>query len=147
MKKVSKNSEMKWFLIVTIASIVHNVWAVSMVESDIDFDTDLTPNTNYPDSLDRNIEQMVLREMAEDEPTFFNEKENRIRDTLTRSTHEMRNRRTLSQMIPILRSLSPDQRLAVASLIASQAIDGPDEKFNLKQVREIKKFILILMTF
>lgn len=138
---------MKWFLIVTIASIVHNVWAVSMVESDIDFDTDLTPNTNYPDSLDRNIEQMVLREMAEDEPTFFNEKENRIRDTLTRSTHEMRNRRTLSQMIPILRSLSPDQRLAVASLIASQAIDGPDEKFNLKQVREIKKFILILMTF
>lgn len=110
---------------------------------DFEFESESPPDYFYPDDELRNVERMVLSEMAEDEPTTFNEKEKRIRDALLRSTQDVRNRRTLSQVLPILRSISKPQRLALAALISAQTTAKAGDELNLKQVREFIFFIAI----
>lgn len=89
----------------------------------------------------RNIENIAMREIAEDEPQMFNEKEKRVRDVLLKSTHDTRNRRTFSEMLPILRSLSKQQRLTLAALITAQTNIKSGESLDLKQVCKNKKYI------
>lgn len=82
----------------------------------------------------RGFERMMLRDMAEDEPEFFNEKEQRVRDALLRSTQDVRSQRTLSEMLPILRSLSKQQRLTLAALISTQTSPKSGKSLDVKQV-------------
>lgn len=103
---------------------------------DFEFESELPPDYYFPDDEMKSVERLMLHEMAEEEPLAFNEKELRIRDALLRATQDARNRRTLSEVIPILRSMSKKQRLALAALITAQtSARSGDEELNLKQVR------------
>lgn len=116
---------------------INNVLSVYHdVSSDFDGDDDLPSMTHHyhndPDI--RGFERMMLKDMAEDEPEFFNEKEQRIHDALVRSTQDVRSQRTLSEMLPILRSLSKKQRLVLAALIATQTNPKSGKSLDLKHV-------------
>lgn len=82
----------------------------------------------------RSFDRMMLRDMAEDEPEFFNEKEQRVRDALIRSTQDVRSQRKLYEVLPILRSLSKEQRLTLAALIAAQTNIKSAKSLDLNQV-------------
>lgn len=97
-------------------------------------DETLSLSDIYPDREFRNVEQIILDETAHDPSESFDEKEKQIRDTLLRSTSDIRNRNKLSQVLPILRSMSREQRLAMAALIATQASARSGEELDLKQV-------------
>lgn len=102
--------------------------------SDYDFDDEPSMLRFHPDPELRSIESIVMREMAEDEPPAFNEKEKRVRDALIKSTQDARNRRTFSEVLPILRTLSRQQRLTLAALISAQTNVKSGKSFDLKQV-------------
>lgn len=103
---------------------------------DFEWESELPPDYYYPDDEMKSVERLMLHEMAEDEPLAFNEKEQRIRNALLRATQDARNRRTISDVLPILRSMSKQQRLALAALITAQTSTRyADEEVNLKQVR------------
>lgn len=117
---------------------VMNVLAININTDipDFEFESALPPDYYYPDDEMKGVERVMLHEMAEEEPLAFNEKELRIRDALMRATQDARNRRTLSEVIPILRSMSKQQRLALVALITAQtSARSGDEELNLKQVR------------
>lgn len=82
----------------------------------------------------RSFDRMMLRDMAEDEPESFNEKEQRVRDALIRSTQDVRSQRKLYEVLPILRSLSKEQRLTLAALIAAQTNIKSAKSLDLNQV-------------
>lgn len=104
---------------------------------DFEFESELPADYYYPDDEMKSVERVMLHEMAKEEPQAFNEKELRIRDALMRATQDDRNRRTLSEVIPILRSMSKQQRLALVALITAQtSARSGDEELNLKQVRK-----------
>lgn len=106
---------------------------------DSDFDEDQPMFRFHSDPELRSIENIVMSEMAEDEPQMFNEKEKRVRDALLKSTHDTRNRRTFSEMLPILRSLSKQQRLTLAALISAQTNIKSGKSLDLKQVCKTNK--------
>lgn len=100
-----------------------------------EIDDDVPLAHHFHDDPDiRGFERMMLRDMAEDEPDFFDEKEARIRDALIRSTHDVRTQRTLSEMLPILRSLTEAQRLTLAALISTQTNPKSGKSLDVKQV-------------
>lgn len=107
--------------------------------ADIDFGEDQPMFRFHSDPELRNIENIVMSEMAEDEPQMFNEKEERVRDALLKSMHDTRNRRTFSEMLPILRSLSKQQRLTLAALISAQTDIKSGKSLDLKQVCKTEK--------
>lgn len=76
----------------------------------------------------------LIEDMADDEPSSFTEKEKRIRNALLRSTKDQRNRREFSQIFPILRSLSKQQRLALAALVSAQTSAKAGAELDLAQV-------------
>lgn len=129
------------FVCLTLQTIINVVRSISYDDlSDYDNYDDDDISASYvkhihPDLEMRKIEKVVLSQMAEDEPKSFTEKEKRMRNALFRSTQDMRNRRTLSELMPILRSLSKHQRLALAALIATQANTKSSKALDLKQVR------------
>lgn len=103
--------------------------------SDYDFEEDQPEMIQFHSDPElRSIESIVMREMAEDEPPAFNEKEKRVRDALLRSTQDARNRRTFSEVLPILRSLTRQQRLTLAALVSAQTNVKSGKSFDLKQV-------------
>lgn len=115
---------------------------------DFEFESELPPDYYYPDDEMSSVERKMLHEMAEDEPAAFNANELRIRDALKRATQDARNRRTISQVMPILRSISKQQRLALVALISAQtSARSGDEELNLKQVRAISLFIFSMDIF
>lgn len=100
----------------------------------------------HADPDTRGFERMMLRDMAEDEPEYFNEKEQRIRDALIRSSQDVRSQRKLYEMLPILRSLSREQRLTLAALIATQTNLKSAKSLDLNQVwKKIVNFFLIFI--
>lgn len=100
-----------------------------------DDDDDLPMSHHFHADPDiRGFERMMLRDMAEDEPEFFNEKEQRVRDALLRSTQDVRSQRTLSEVLPILKSLSKQQRLTLAALISTQTNPKSGKSLDLEQV-------------
>lgn len=125
------------FFCTIVLVLCQMVLTVSTDIPDFEFESELLPDYNYPDDEMKSVEQMVLNDMAEDEPTSFTEKEKQIRDALARSTQDVRNRRTISQVMPILRSISKQQRLALAALITAQTSARSGNELNLKQVRII----------
>lgn len=131
-------------MICSVATIYHNY---NGDEPEYDFGDDPT-FINYLDYRHnpelKNFERSVLSEMAEDEPIHFNEKEKRVRDALIRSTQDVRNRRTISEVLPILRSLTKQQRLALAALISAKTNTKPNEELDLKQVRIFTLHICVL---
>lgn len=121
-------------------AVMMNVWAININTDipDFEFDSALPPDYYYSDDEMKNVERLMLHEMADEEPMSFNEKELRIRDALLRVTQDARNRRTISEVIPILRSMSKQQRLALAALVTAQtSARSGDEELNLKQVCNI----------
>lgn len=119
---------------------VMNVLAININTDipDFEFESELPPDYYYPDDEIKSVERVMLQGMAEEEPLAFNEKELRIRYALMRATQDARNRRTLSEVIPILRSMSKQQRLALVALITAQtSARSGDEELNLKQVCKI----------
>lgn len=82
----------------------------------------------------RDIEEMLIDDTAQDVPESLELKEKEIRDALLRSTSNKSNQKKLSQVVPILRSMSREQRLAMAALIATQATARSGEELDLKQV-------------
>lgn len=122
-----------------LISVVLSVYRINSPDYGInneDDDNDDLPLAHHfhadPDS--RGFERTMLRDMAEDEPEFFNEKEQRVRDALLRSTQDVRSQRTLSEVLPILRSLSKQQRLTLAALISTQTNPKSGKSLDVEQV-------------
>lgn len=112
---------------------------VSVYDDTVDFDTDdnlpMAMHHHFHADPDiRGFERQMLSDMAEDEPEFFNEKELHVRSALERSAHDVRSQRTLSEMLPILRSLSKQQRLTLAALISTQTNIKSGKSLDLQQV-------------
>lgn len=103
---------------------------------DFDVDDDLPMAHHFHTDPDiRGFERMMLRDMADEEPEFFNEKEQRVRDALIRSTQDIRSQRTLSsEVLPILKTLSKQQRLTLAALVATQTHLKSGKSLDLQQV-------------
>lgn len=122
--------------------LISDVWSVyrddlpdyGMNNEDDDGDDLPMAHHFHADPDIRGFERMMLRDMAEDEPEFFNEKEQRVRDALLRSSQDVRSQRTLSEMLPILRSLSKQQRLTLAALISTQTNPKSGKSLDLEQV-------------
>lgn len=105
-------------------------------DDDIDIDRSIvhSPHFGHIDPDLRAFERTMLRDMAEDEPEFFNDRELRIRDALLRSTQDVRSQRTLSKIVPVLESLTEAQRLALTALIAAQTNIKTGKSLDLSQV-------------
>lgn len=121
--------------------LVHDVLAhvqqklADNYDDDIDIDPSIVSQQfGHIDPDLRAFERTMLRDMAEDEPEFFNEKELRIRDALLRSTQDVRSQRTLSNIVPVLQSLTEAQRLALTALIAAQTTIKTGKSLDLSQV-------------
>lgn len=128
----------KCVLVVCISfQLIYDVLSIDHDTSDYDeIDDDLPPMAPMFDSDPdiRGFERMMLRDMADDEPEFFNEKEARIRDALLRSTQDARTQRTLSEMLPILKSLTKAQRITLAALISTQTNAKSGKSLDANQV-------------
>lgn len=109
------------------------------IESELpDFEFDGEPIQDYDYSdYGKSIEKMdsMIDNIAEEDSNTFAEKEKRIRDALLRSTKDKQNIRTFTQILPILRSLSKPQRLALAAIISAQSSAKPGAELSLDQVR------------
>lgn len=126
-------------LISSVVTVYRNHYDYEAADYDFGDDPTTAHYSGYrPDPELKNIERVVMSEMAEDEPQRFNEKEKRVRDALIRSTQDVRNRRTISEVLPILRSLSKQQRLALAALISAKTNAKSNDDLDLKQVRKAK---------
>lgn len=101
---------------------------------DIDEQPTIVPQQHQQPFIHNDPERTMLRDMAEDEPEFFTDRELRIRDALLRSTQDVRSQRTLSKMLPILRSLTTAQRLTLTALIAAQTNTKSGKSLDLSQV-------------
>lgn len=75
----------------------------------------------------------------------FAAKELRIRNALQRATRESAFTRKFAQILPILRTLNPQQRVVLASLITAQSSAAPGKGLNLKQVRTNDATIALLV--
>lgn len=64
----------------------------------------------------------------------FAAKELRIRNALQRATRQGAYTRKFAQILPILRTLNPQQRLVLASLISAQSSAAPGKGLDLQQV-------------
>lgn len=112
-----------------------SVSSASSYDASFEYDEDISPIKHiHPDPELRSLEHMMMREMADDDPDILTSSEERVRDALSRSIQDTRSRRTLSEMMPILRSLSDKQRLAFAALIASQTKGKSRKSLDLTQV-------------
>lgn len=106
------------------------------------FDADYTDNIDDTVSRQQHQQNVVLtdpertmlRDMAEEEPEYFTDRELRIRDALLRSTQDARSQRALSEMLPILQSLTAAQRLTLAVLIAAQTNTKSGKSLELSEV-------------
>lgn len=88
------------------------------------------------------LDSVVLFDDAMDdvEPDSFSEKEKRIKSALLHSTTDKRNRRIFTQILPILRSLSKQQRTTLAALISAQLSLDPGQELSFSQVNFIQSF-------
>lgn len=136
-------------IVCILFQLIHNVLAHVQRElgigNDYDDDIDDDPSIDsqhfiHIDPDLRAFERTMLRDMAEDEPEFFNDRELRIRDALLRSTQDARSQRTLSKILPVLQSLTEAQRLTLTALIAAQTNTKTGKSLDLSQVIK-KKFI------
>lgn len=128
----------------TAFQLIHVVWTGHHLSpsdyDEIDDDDHMLPPPMPPhhhfhgDPDIRAFERQMLRDMADDEPEFFNEKETRIRNALFHSTQDVRSQRTLTEMLPILRSLSAAQRLTLAALISTQTSPKSGKSMDFNQV-------------
>lgn len=92
-------------------------------------------------------ERTMLRDMADDEPEFFTDRELRIRDALLRSTQDVRSQRTLSKMLPILQSLTMAQRLTLSALIAAQTNTKSGKSLDLSHViMQMFSFVFVFVS-
>lgn len=73
----------------------------------------------------------------------FAAKELLIRNALQRATRQGAFTRKFAQILPILRTLNPQQRLVLASLITAQSSAAPGKGLDLQQVTWIVHFSLI----
>lgn len=104
-------------------------------DDDIDIDPSIVPQRFVHSDPDlRAFERTMLRDMAEDEPEFFTDRELRIREALLRSTQDVRSQRTLSKILPVLQSLTEAQRLTLTALIAAQSNTKTGKSLDLSQV-------------
>lgn len=93
--------------------------------------------TNLDDIF--NIEDEVLWAIddEDEQPVLsFAEKEKRVRDALFRITMDKNNRRTMTQILPILRSLSKAQKTALAALVSAQAHERNGNELSYEQVSQ-----------
>lgn len=128
----------KCILVLCISfQLIDDVLSVDHDASDYDDNDDEIPSMAHHFHADPDIhgfERMMLHDMAEDEPEYFNEKELHIRDALLRSTQDVRTQRTLSELLPILKSLTKAQRLTLATLISTQTNAKSGKSLDVKQV-------------
>lgn len=70
----------------------------------------------------------------DDERSAFEAKEQRIRNSLVQATKEVTYMKKFAQILPIIRTLTKQQRLVLASLISAQASARNGNVMNLAQV-------------
>lgn len=137
----------KYVLVLCIIfQLVNDVFTIYRDTPDFDIDDELPMTHHFHGDPDiRGFERIMIREMAEDEPEFFNVKEKRIRDALMRSKQDLRSQRTLSEVLPIIKSLSEQQRLTLAALISTQTNPKSGKSLDLQQVCiSFFKFLMII---
>lgn len=71
------------------------------------------------------------------EPDSFAEKEKRIRNALLRSTTDKNNSRMLTQILPILRSMSRPQKTALVAIVSAQASMSKGSELSFEQVSRL----------
>lgn len=71
---------------------------------------------------------------AAHESYSFVEKEKRIRDALLRSTSDKNNWHTMTQLLPILRSLSKPQKMALFAIVSAQTDMRSGNELSYNQV-------------
>lgn len=76
----------------------------------------------------------VAAATAAHESNSFVEKEKRIRNALFRSTSDKNNWHTMTQLLPILRSLSKPQKMALFAIVSAQADMRNGNELSYKQV-------------
>lgn len=120
-----------------LLQVLHSALSVSpasLYDASYEHDDDILQlNDIHPDPELHILEQMMLREMAEDDPDMLSSSEEQVRDALSQSIHE-RNYRTLSAVMPILRSLSDKQRIALAALVAKHSKGKSSKSMDFSQV-------------
>lgn len=109
------------FNVCILLQVIQSAMSMSSFNTGYEFHDDLMQLKHiHSDPELRSVEHMVMREMADDDPDALSDDEERVRVALMRSMQDTRNRRTISEMMTVLRSLSEKQRLALATLIAMQ---------------------------
>lgn len=139
----SDNSELDDFDFESETAMMHRTADVDADDDSIDRVGNGNGDSDYAsvETSDANqLDSVVLFDDAMDdvEPDSFSEKEKRIKSALLHSTTDKRNRRIFTQILPILRSLSKQQRTTLAALISAQLSLDPGQELSFSQVNKIK---------
>lgn len=131
------NSVQEILVVVTLSLI--SIALITIADSDLDdlqdfdFENDLLvddANNQVPES-----DQLWNIDDVDEQPAVsFVEKEKRVRDALARITMNPNNRQTMTQILPILRSLSTAQRTTLAAIVMAQASQHDGNELNYEQV-------------
>lgn len=125
------------FIVCILLQMMQAALYVSTYDVSYEYDDDISQvNHINPDPELRTIEHMMMREMADDDPVVLSDDEIRVRAALAHSMQDTRSRRTISEILPVLQSLSDKQRHTLATLIATQTGGKSDRSMYLAQVSE-----------
>lgn len=105
-----------------------------------DFEFDDISKPTITKSIDRRADLEVFDDddFQEDQPSLQNAfvaKEQQIRVALQRATKDKKHTKSFTQILPIMRSLSKQQKIVLAALISAQSGAPPGKEISFKQVR------------
>lgn len=115
----------------------------------VDFEFDGVNSNDFSDTITKSdgIDRIDVNwedRADENERSAFEAKEQRIRNSLVQATKEVTYMKKFTQILPIIRTLTKQQRLVLASLISAQASARSNGNvMNLAQVSFILTFIFI----
>lgn len=131
------------FSILFLAAVVNNTHAVPSVDlgdrQEFDSEKALLSSSHTYNANNGDLDNGDLwTNVAVDEQPALSlaEKEKRTRDALLRITANKNNRRTVTQFLPILRSLSQAQKAALAAIVSVQANQRNGNELSHEQVSQ-----------
>lgn len=129
-------------LILICAAIIPIVWTSPQnTQSElVDFEFDGVTSNGFSDTISKSdgidrIDVNYADATDDNERNAFEAKEQRIRNSLVQATKEVTYMKKFTQILPIIRTLTKQQRLVLASLISAQAsARSSGNVMNLAQV-------------
>ncbi len=123
-KKTKQTFEMNLLLLISL-TFLPIVWTSPPTTDLVDFEFDGVNNSEKfsksagIDRIDVNLEEPSAGDDDSDS-NAFDAKEQRIRDSLAQATKDVHYKKKFAQLLPIMRTLTKQQRLVLASLISAQ---------------------------